>query len=307
MGLPESARKHFDAWDMIGMYVPKGKLDSNKDLLKADWVDGGDSCHFVGIFHYLYRAYPELKSRQEFAGNMGIRLAQAYHLLSVKSKYGGFKRHPDTRYWYGANNVMSRDQLTPMLCALAVSQNKVYLRWQLLSHVRRALLFTTNTRKNGSSATNHGQKFKSAAKPLRWYHKLVLKYKIPLIPVPDGYRNYNWKLPDITLFDIWGIYIRGLQFKVLYPLLYAADIQTLINGILLLKRPDDMDVANFFLKHSLSRKLMPTIISAITQRYILPKLNLSARVAFNYYRPGMPQFLGNTIRAGIQIQNKEKL
>jgi len=291
----ENPRKHFDYWDMIGMYVGPGLFDDNGQRLTYPWVDGGDSCHFMGLYYYAYFAYPAVRLNPHYSGNMQLRLTQSHNLLESKSFFGGLKRHPDARYWYGGNGVGSRDQATPFLAALAISGQRKGLLKELWGHLKRGLLFTTNVRKNGSSPQNHGSQFNPDAKPLQPWEKFALKYKIPMVPIRDGYRNYNWKLPDLTLFDYWSLYIRGFNAWYLYPILLLGDAQLLINALLIKKNKEDTDVANFFIKHSLSSKILPTPFSAITQKYLLPKLNLEGRFHKNYYRPGelrlMPTFL----------------
>ena len=272
MDIPTAAQKHVDHWDMIGVYKPYGGTDElGRPIPEHGWVDGGDSCHFTGIYHYCYALSTILKTTEYYYGNMVGRLAAAEGNLRSQSFFGGYKRHPDKAFWYSDDNRMSRDQATPMLAALAMSNSRKSLWRQLWHYAKRGFLFSTNTRRNGTTAKNHGVEY-----------------------APGKVYNYSWKIPDPMLFDIWGIFIRGLELKALYPLLLLADLQTYLNARLLLKNKQDTDVANFFIKHSLSRKKLPTFIGGWTDR-LLPSLNLHARIAVRYGAPGMPVFLGNIL------------
>lgn len=274
--LPENIRKHFDMYDLIGVYKPPGTVTDNGSTSEAQgWVDGGDSCHFTGIYYYCFWLNPEFRFRPEYYGNIIGRLAAAEGNLRSKSAFGGYKRHPDSRYWYSDDNRMSRDQATPLLASLAISNSKKSLARQLLHHAKRLFLFSTNTRRNGTTADNHGMEY-----------------------APGRVYDYSWKVPDLMIFDIWSIFIRGLNLKLLYPLLLVADLQTYINARILLRNPTDTDVANFFIKHSLSRKLLPTFIGAWTDS-LLKRLNLEARIAVRYSAPGMPVFLGRILQDTI--------
>ena len=281
--LPVEAQRHFDHYDLIGMYKPPGSIDELGEVLSKAWVDGGDSCHFTGIYHYAYLLSSDARQSEYYYGNMLGRLSAYEANLRSPTLTGGWKRHPDTKYWYSDDNRMSRDQATPMLCSLALSKSTKSLRRALLHFAVRGFLFATNTRRNGTTKLNHGTT----------YGELNNKK-----------RNYNWKMPDPMLFDIWAIFIRGLNLKLLYPILLIADLQTYLNARLLLRRPEDTDVANFFLKHSLSRQKLPTFIGRLTDN-LLQKLYLSSRVEKRYSAAGMPTFVGKLLQLAIkQFESK---
>lgn len=268
--VPENISRHFDDWDMIGMFF-SAKIDE-EGRLQRNWVDGGDSCHFIGLYYYCLAYDPTvLFLNGAYYGDPIQRLQAAESMLRSRTRAGGYKRHPDIKHWYGQDNRMSRDQWTPLLGALAIWGLKSALKQNIKDIFKRGLLFTTNTRKNGSTATNHGKEF-----------------------APGKFRDYSWKLPDIALFDIWSIIIRGMGWKLGYPILVIGDFMLLINALLLLNRKDD-DVANFWVKHSLSVKIMPTPISLFTQKFLYPRLKLAERIKPRYFSPNFPLFLGKII------------
>lgn len=302
--VPEKARKHFDLYDMIGVYHQPGTKDElGKTIGATGWVDGGDSSHFVGIYHYCYALDAEVRRSPEYYGNMIGRLYAAAGNLKCGGLFGGFKRHPDAKYWYADCNRMSRDQATPLLAAMALSGARQPMAAEFKRFLLRGLLFSTNTRRNGTTKANHGQVFKTDVQPLSRKDQFILKHRVPVLNVQDGYRNYNWKIPDPMLFDIWAIYIRAFNWKLLYPVLLLADLQTYLNARLLLRNMGtakvDTDVANFFIKYSLSRRKLPTFIGRWTDK-LLPRLGLSARISLRYSAPGMPLFLGNLLAQAME-------
>ena len=73
------------------------------------WFDGGDSAHRWGYFH----------AGIKFLEKYGIEVDPRYTegpesfedgLQSIHSGYGTFRRHSDTKRWYGAYDRFSRDQ-----------------------------------------------------------------------------------------------------------------------------------------------------------------------------------------------------
>lgn len=272
--LPQSIQQHFDDWDMIGVYhTPPAQDEEGRKYEARGWVDGGDSCHFIGLYYYCLRRAPSvLFYRPGYYGNLPGRLIASEAMLKSRTYWGGYKRHPDTRHWYGGDNRMSRDQWTPMLGSLALWELRPQLRAQLWDYAKRGLIFTTNTRKNGSSANNDGVEY-----------------------APGKFRDYSWKVPDLALFDIWALFIRGLNLWYLYPILLIADFQNFINALILLANPQDTDCANFWIKHSLSRSKYTTPFAWLTQKLIYPRLKLWDRIKLRYNRRGEPTFLGHIL------------
>ena len=184
------------------------------------------------------------------------------------SQNGYWTRHPDQNRWSGEINRGSRDQLTGGLIFLALAGFGSVLFKLFLKHlVFRCLLFTTNTRRNGCTKENHGEPL-SPWKNLKLtkFEQFVVQKKIPVIPINPEFRNYNWKLPDLTLFETWSLYARALPWGLgwlFYPLL-------LINDLILLydtSNQNDPDVMNHVQQCVFARLRYSTFIS----KYIFTK------------------------------------
>lgn len=141
-------------------------------------------------------------------------------------KPGIYHRHPDPTFslygWASEPNVESRDQLTGRLCYQAKMNDKEALKSSLWRHFLRGMIFASNTMGNGKDP-----------------------------------KEAKFKLPDITLFDVWALYIRGLRLWLLYPLLLAFDIQLVISAPLSRTKQSD-DIINHTLKCILANEVMPT-------------------------------------------------
>jgi len=285
--------KNFDKRGFIGSYRPPGSIDPLGRTVGSDgWVDGGDSLHRMGMYHFgIWASLSENIDISKYRNRKLLFYEMSMKRLSNlnKTKY---KRHTDSDFWYSEYDRMSRDQMIPNLIAWGAWGLSERLSAFFLGHLRRGLLFMTNTRKNGSTASNHGDKFRSDAKPLKWYHKLILKYKTPLLPVPDGYRNYNWKLPDLTGPEFLSYYIRGLGLKWLYPVLMLLDLELMVNAIIKnWWKKEDSDVLNHVVSSIYANKVMPTMVSRFTNKYINSSRHLDKKMYQYFNRPGEPAFL----------------
>jgi len=178
------------------------------DLIKGKNDDGGDSLQRFGTY------YAVSKWLGHFSDWRGWKLHKGYarDIKQFMCGDGKYKRHPSRINWYGDCDRMSRDQATPLVISLIVFGYKKMLREFLWAHIKR-IGFFTNTRNNGATAKNH---------------KTLYKIK------DDGgkiYWNYNWKVPDFSGPEFWGLYIRGLGLWWLYPVLLLSDLETLAGSI----------------------------------------------------------------------------
>ena len=122
-----------------------------------------------------------------------MRLSDPWHS-------GCIRRYPDSEYWGGQSDRLSRDQAIPNVVAMGF-MNRRRLTGFFKEHLySRALLFTTNTRKNWAWPPGHPE-----------YNA----------------KDYKWKLPDVTFFSFWAAYIRAFQNKWLSPLLLIFDLELL--------------------------------------------------------------------------------
>jgi hypothetical protein len=183
---------------------------------KDSW-DGGDTTQREGMFavailiHFLAGRI----SLQDYAA-----MIDRYRFIINNLNDDGWslRRHPDPTKWYHDTNRMSRDQWVPNIIALG-ALNRRLLRKMTLQHLRRGGLFTTNTRENGAIRSNNSS--------MSLWQKL--KYSVGLYN--PGVPCYAWKLPDITDPSIWGALVRGLNIRLLWPLLLLTDWILVIGAV----------------------------------------------------------------------------
>lgn len=154
---------------------------------------------------------------------------------------GAYVRHPNpdqTYNGFGAyyknpwNGCISRDQLTGILLGLLKSGDKEAANRLVRHHLKSGMLFSYNTIDNGLS--------------------------------PEVAK---WKMPDLTLFDIWALEIRATgKATWLLPLL---DLHMLFNVLFdrIFSRNND-DVINLVGKLCASVEYYPTLISKFTAKLV---------------------------------------
>ena len=287
---------------LIGKHHPAGRRDElGRPITDPQgWVDGGDTCQRVGMYYFGLQVFEEMFSDEElFELIMKYELPQgddkdyrlALWLLESKENPGTYVRHPDGDFWYSSDEVMSRDQCFPLVLSLAVRNARRHLVRFFKSHLKRGLLFTTNYRKNGSTPENHGQKFNPAARDLTEWEKIVRDYKIPQYPLPDGYRNFNWKLSDLTGPSFWAFYIRAFDLWFLYPLLLIFDLQFLANSYILTQDPDDNDALRHTMTAIYFERKYKTPVVWIANKYFNKSGDLIRRLKNYFTAPGEPWFI----------------
>lgn len=226
--------------------------------------DGGDTTQREGMFicamwmHYQAGRI----SAQDWVNAQG-RYLNVMNRLQYHAGWS-LRRHPDITKWYGDTNRMSRDQLTSNLAGLGYAYPDL-LKSLLKKHALRAMLFTTNTRMNAA-----------------------LK----------GTPEYKWKLPDITFSSIWGAYIRGLNWKLLWPLLPIFDLELLVGSLIMVYKTKYVPTFNDHLSHQMlllqSEYRMPSPTSKLAmwiyKKWCKPQAALDA-----YFRPEMDGPLLNDI------------
>jgi len=180
---------------------------------------------------------------------------------------GFYVRHPDPEMWYSLPGRVSRDQITPVICYLAVNKNTKKEFYSLLwEHAKRGFVLAWNTVRNFQYPTLAEHLAKST---------------------PDVAWNPKPKLPDITGPDIWQIWARGLvlhssnsiealcKLILFRPIVWLGDLQLLIGAITnrykwTFKRylgtgraGIDHDDRNFALKLHLAATNMPSVLSLL--------------------------------------------
>ena len=160
--------------------------------------DGGDTAQREGSFALCIALLHDLDQCEgSELLDMADRYAKVLTLLNDPNHKGWLRRWPDPSYWGGQSDRFSRDQAIPNVIAMGEMGQRKALKAFILNHLKRALLFSTNTRIN-------------AALP--------------------GTPAYAWKLPDLTVLGFWSLYIRAFRAWALYPLLLAFDLDFVVSA-----------------------------------------------------------------------------
>lgn len=220
--------------------------------------DGGDSLQRSMSMHIL--CY--LQGKPAPGSLLHQKLAQ------FSCSKGKFRRHPDNEKWYSKCNTTSRDQLTPLVIMLGLVQ--FGLMGVFRDHLKRALLFTYNTRHNFQYPTEEETNAKNP-------------------PDSGVVWNYGWKLPDVTGPEFWALYIRGFNQRLLYPVLALLDAHTLIGAIVLRFKRSEDDVINHSLVLEYGKVRMQTPFMWLARK-ITPRGLLQER---------LDQFFGKEIEPPI--------
>lgn len=203
------------------------------------WVEGGDSACWMGHHTYLTNSkFPYVKT--------------------FEVKPGAYVRHPDPSLTYNGfgafyknpwNGCMSRDQWTGVIGALIRQKERLALLKLVLHHSLRGFLFAYNTIHNGRDS--------------KLYKFSLIKFFYN--PKKEPY----YKMPDLTLFDIWATYLRGFGVIswLFWPLLVVLDIHNLI-GAIFANIQQDNDQINFTMKYLVSREFVPTPTSWLTSKIL---------------------------------------
>lgn len=224
-------------------------------------VEGGDAVNWTGHLIYFSDVQPTWNRDYD-------------QLRFFNCSFGAFVRHPDAANTYNGfgayyrnpwDGVISRDQLTGIIGGVIRSKDAGLLLKMILHHMCWLMLFAYNTRINGQN--------------------------------PEKSR---WKWPDLTLFDIWSMYLRGFGVISLlfYPILMILDLHLLINTILVNKSEED-DKISYAMKLCVSVEFTPTIVSLIAREIVDgDKLLGSIKRYWSGWRqqPEMPQYYEATFK-----------
>lgn len=153
--------------------------------------------------------------------------------------FGGYVRHFDPEMTGGGtgayylnpwNANISRDQLTGIIGWIIKTKDYWAMVRLILHHFCWLFLFAYNTIQNGKDP-----------------------------------KTADWKWPDITLFDIWSMELRGFGWFswIFWPLLCILDLQMLVEAIIA-NNQDREDVISFTLTLCISREYVPTPTSWLT-------------------------------------------
>lgn len=207
--------------------------------------DGGDTVHREGalMFGLALRKYIGISDI-----NIEVAKERARAIFEQLIRCDGhIRRHVDESKWYGAWDRGSRDQYFAIIGIGLAFQD--LLQHIFKGHLKRFLLFTTNTKPNTSSL------------------------------------SARWKVPDLTGTGFWALYIRLFEgshrFRWLLPLF---DLSLLANAIIWRyyrgRDKNDSDVWNVMQALLLSEVSFPTFVSklAVSVFKRLPKLEAASPV-----------------------------
>lgn len=185
-------------------------------------LEGGDSVNWMG--HLLY----------VFPGWMGWDPNK--YIKTFESKPGLWCRHPNTNRSTGGwasfaggtwDGVMSRDQMKGILCYLVKNKMLLAIKRLLNEHKKRFLLFANNSIKNGQDP-----------------------------------KTAKRKVPDLTVGDIWGLFIRGIYSRGFFSwvALCLCDIH-LVASAIESRFSNDNDIISFIICATLAHDIRPTFVS----------------------------------------------
>ena len=202
--------------------------------------DFGDCVHNMGTVHFqkVMAVKLNLMSYSKFPYVGYISWMDLVERLEVKPGY--WVRHDAKGDWTNNPETMSRDAMRPILRAAKAGSDMGVIKRFAWAHLKRLWLFMPNVRRNGSRPSNHGMYYIVSVPMNRWY-KFIIKYKIPLLPTPKGIRNYNWKPGDPTGLVFWAFLFRCLDWKIMYPTFWVADMVSVVKSygyIAKMKRED---------------------------------------------------------------------
>lgn len=161
--------------------------------------DGGDTAQREGSFALCIALLHDIDlCNGEELLNVTNRYSKVLDLLNDPNHPGFLRRWPDPLYWGGQSDRFSRDQSIPNVIAMGIL-NRPKLKKFMINHLKRALMFTTNTRNNWAQ---------------------------------PGTPDYAWKLPDLTMLGFWSLYIRAFRCWALYPLLLVFDLDFVVGSII---------------------------------------------------------------------------
>jgi len=210
-------------------------------LVQLSNRDGGDTSRNMGMYWLGACAIEELSISEYTAkyAHPGILFEEAdLDFEKLQRSDGRMRRHPDIDKWYGAWDRFSRDQMIPVLAAYAALGLK-QRAWKFFKdHLKNGwLLFSTNTKHNYMYPTLKEHLAKST---------------------PDVQWNYSDKMPDLTVWDVWALYIRCFQSWYLWPLLVVFDGFTVIDAIIHRYLSDSKHVEKFVSILVVGDLVMPT-------------------------------------------------
>ena len=214
-------------------------IDTNGVITQGpqDNFDGGDTAQREGMFALAAAILHKLGKMDDAEfGFCSDRYAKVVGLLNDPNHPGLLRRYPTLPFWGAYSNRLSRDQATSNVPAMGFL-NRGALKRFMWAHLKyRGLLFLTNTRNNGAY---------------------------------PGTPAYKWKIPDVTVLDFHGMYIRGFRNWALYPFLWLSDLAMPVNALIKVfsygKTATNNDDLSFLMELYQAELSMPTLWSKLAK------------------------------------------
>lgn len=206
-----------------------GQVGYEKELPENGGIEGGDTAHRMGLYHFLIEANKKLGNDIAETNDLPDRTRMDFERVLTKLEQGGswgnYRRHSSrlssTNGWtalegttYGGN--MSRDQSSALVLGMSMRRRFKHMFKYTIRHAMRGFIFTNQNMKNFQD--------------------------------PEDPSNKNFfKQADLTGPEYWALIIRGIPLLglLLYPVLCILDLETVIGSILRRTNTnDDNDVAN---------------------------------------------------------------
>lgn len=203
--------------------------------------DGGDTCNRLGLF---YSALTVLVETDDLGLPPSVGLFADRAILTGNLPNGRYCRHPDKTKWYSNPNNVTRDQMAPMECALALNGQRAALKAHVALRAKRGMLhFSTQDQVEG--------------------HPNAVQYK----------------LPDLCSPQELAVIIRGMGWKWLRPLLVLLDLFLLRELYLVEDARDGQIVINT----AVAKQLSPTFVSKWCVQEVKRKQVLLTQTLTDYY------------------------
>ena len=236
-------KKHYtDQW---GLVTQKNK-------------EGGDSCQRTCMLAFMLGLMGIV--------SLDILWKKIKFLKDEKTKL--YRRHPDPDFWGSNPNTFSRDQWVPLATLLGYfgyllndSRYRYEFNQLFKKHLKR-FGFCWNTKRN-------------------WQYPTLEKHKQAIEDKIIGRKvqwDYSSKIPDFLFIHHWGVYIRGFNKTILWPLLFITDLGLVLDAMLKVfasTRGNGKTIDNNFIVMMLQAQvIMPTPLIFIAKWIYSKKVKL---------------------------------
>jgi len=198
--------------------------------------DAGDCAANMGTYHVFLETLKRMKKtidRVRFKHGFKEDFEKACALLEgLPIGSGLYRRYNNPKFWGSRTDTMSRDQIIPKLAAWALYGMKDKAWEYFKGHLKRGLLFTTNSTPNHTYPP--GDPLATPPPPFEWTVWKRIRFYFGWRPKDkQGWKIkiYAKKMPDVTAFEFWALEIRALRWWLLWPVLVVLDAFTILGSL----------------------------------------------------------------------------